>query len=157
MLITFDIIWMNSSKSMVPSPLTSYSITRPRISSSVGFCPMDRNTGKSSLVVIVPLPSWSYDNVMKYKLTRYILRWNIVNSHRINAEYKIILPYQIRQKPLSALAFEAHLNLPTWSFILNGLWYSYIIYQCSKTPFRSQIAFVDTCLDYPTYVYFLSC
>ena len=49
---------MNSSKSIVPSPFTSYSITNPRISSSVGFCPIDRNTGKSSFVVMVPLPSF---------------------------------------------------------------------------------------------------
>ena len=52
---------MNSSKSMVPSPLTSYSITNPRISSSVGFWPIDLNTGKSSFVVMVPLPSYNND------------------------------------------------------------------------------------------------
>ena len=91
LLFTFDIIWMNSSKSMVPSPLTSYSITRPRISSSVGFCPMDRNTGKSSLVVIVPLPSWSYDNVMKHKLKHQMLRRNKENCHRIGLPNYITL------------------------------------------------------------------
>ena len=46
-----------TSKSIVPSPLISTSMTRARSSSSVGFCPMLLITLSNSLVEIVPLPS----------------------------------------------------------------------------------------------------
>ena len=56
---------------------------------------------------------------MKHKLKHQMLRK--IKKIVTESDYQTILPYQIRQKPLSAPAFEAHLNLPTWSFILNGL------------------------------------
>ncbi len=44
----------NSGKSMVPLPSASTSLTMSCSSASVGFCPSERITTPSSLVVIVP-------------------------------------------------------------------------------------------------------
>lgn len=46
--------WMNSGKSMVPLPSASTSVIMSCSSASVGFCPSDRITVPSSLVVMVP-------------------------------------------------------------------------------------------------------
>jgi len=53
------IIVRNSGKSMVPLPSASTSLIMSWSSASVGFCPSERMTVPSSLVVIVPSPSLS--------------------------------------------------------------------------------------------------
>ncbi|KAJ7040705.1 hypothetical protein C8F04DRAFT_225300 [Mycena alexandri] len=47
----------NSGKSMVPLPSASTSLIMSCSSASVGFCPSERMTVPSSLVVMVPSPS----------------------------------------------------------------------------------------------------
>ena len=63
---------------------------------------------------------------MKHKLKHQMLK---IKKIVTESDYQTILPYQIRQKPLSAPAFEAHLNLPTWSFILK--WIVIFLYNIS--------------------------
>ena len=91
---------MNSSKSIVPSPFTSYSITKPKISSSVGFCPIDLNTGRSSFVVIVPLPSYNLPNKQHkvifnvYKVILYLLK-KVFYLYAINITYVVVVENKI--------------------------------------------------------------
>ncbi|CAM9730350.1 unnamed protein product [Ectocarpus sp. 13 AM-2016] len=49
----------NSGKSIVPFPSASTSLIMSASSASVGFCPSERMTVPSSLVVMVPSPSLS--------------------------------------------------------------------------------------------------